>query len=257
MEIERQNLISLASENPHLKKEVNELLSKVAKHRHTYKNKVVTKRYTKKKPLYNPKGDRCLKRFTEFEPSDIKSYAKELFDKGSVDGGCYQIHNEYGKAPSDYQTWYNRNVRKYKKKDSSKPYSGEYQGPEKGKKERGLDNRLEMIYKAPKSVKKEIQKELYKLKNPDSEEETPTEVTQPLTRKKKKKRNFGKKKDTSKTESTTPKTDKPKTDKPKTDKPKTDKPKTTTPKTDTSKTDKPKTITRRRTQTNVKEKKEL
>ena len=49
LEIERQNLISLASENPHLKKEVNELLSKVAKHRHTYKNKVKTKKDILKK----------------------------------------------------------------------------------------------------------------------------------------------------------------------------------------------------------------
>ena len=202
LEVERQNLISLASENPQIKSEVDGLLSRVAKHRHTYRNVVKTKRYTKKKPLYNSKGDGCLKSFSEFDSKDVKSYAKELFDKGGVDGGCYQIHHDYGKAPKGdkYQTWYNENVRKYKKKDSSKPYSGEYQGPETGGKTRKKKNREEMIEKAPKWVRKEIAKELYRLKNPPEEnkEENKKEETSAQVQQKDKKQNpFAKKKDTS------------------------------------------------------------
>ena len=142
LEEERSKLFRLADENPLCRGEVYGLLTKQA-FRGPYKKNVKSqtfnsgkatgKSYKKQKPLYNPRGGKCLMGFREMSNDDWKAYAKEFKKKNKVDGGCYQVHNEYGKAPKDYQKWYNENVRKYKKKDPSKPYSGEYQGPESGK----------------------------------------------------------------------------------------------------------------------------
>ena len=236
LEVERQNLISLASENPQIIGEVNEVLNKVA-HRQQYKKNQRTKRYHKKKDLYNPRGDgNCLKGFNGFSSSDYKSYAQELLDKGSVDGHCYQTHNEYGEAKKGkaYQDWYNKNVRQYKSpKDSSKPFSGEYNGPQKGIKRKKNEN-----IRMPAKAMKEVGKQLQLLKNPPSSDTDKPAQTTTVTRVEKKTEGVSfagrsrKNKDTKKTDTSKTDTSKTDTSKPKTD---TSKPKTDTSKTDTSK----------------------
>jgi hypothetical protein len=136
---ERDHLIRLALENPQITGEVNEILNKVA-YKTPYEKNQSTKKYKKTKPLYNPRGDgKCLKNFSDFNEKDWDQYAKDYHTKGKVEGGCYQTHHDYGSAPKGgaYQKWYNENVRKYKNpKNSEKPYSGEYAGPESGSKTR-------------------------------------------------------------------------------------------------------------------------
>ena len=113
---ERDNLIRLAMENPQITGEVNEILNKVA-YKVPYEKNQSTSKYKKTKALYNPRGDgKCLKNFSLFTDKDWEQYAKDYQTKGKVEGGCYQTHHDYGKAPKGdaYQKWYNENVRKYK-----------------------------------------------------------------------------------------------------------------------------------------------